>query len=87
MTWTCSFQPVALDAYDSVVDPFRCSALAEQIASAPSPCQSGVGRDGVELSWWISADARIESIREHEQRLEVPRDVYSELLECFPKHA
>jgi hypothetical protein len=56
----------------------------------PSGCVSSsvqVWRDGVERSWWIAAAGRIESIREHEQSLEVLRDVYSELLACFPEHA
>jgi len=36
---------------------------------------------------WISAAGRTESIREHEQSLEVLREVYSKLLAGFPKHA
>ena len=86
LTWTCACQPVALDAYDSVVDRFECNALAEKIASAPCRRQSGVGRDGVDRSWWIAV-GRPESIREHEQSLEVLREVYSKLLAGFPKHA
>jgi hypothetical protein len=75
-------QPLA-----EILDQGGCNALAEQIASAPCRRQSGVGRDGVDRSWWLVTAGRIESIREHEQGLEVLREVYAELLACFPKHA
>ena len=80
-------QPVALFAYDSVIGRFRCTAFIEQITSGRVSSSVQVGRDGVERSWWIPAAGRTESIREHEQSLEVLREVYSELLAGFPKHA
>ena len=86
-TWICVCQPVALVAYGSVVDRFGCNGLIEQITPAPCRRQSGVGRDGFDRSWWLLTADRFESIREHEQSLEVLREVYSKLLAGFPKHA
>lgn len=80
-------QHVALRANGSVIGRFRCTALFGRITLAACRRLSGVGRAGVDRSWWISAADRIESVREHEQGLEVLREVYSKLLAGFPKHA